>query len=63
MKIYSGEFLSIVLIFPGLFAVTLLIEGIYKLRHYNWMGIVSLVAGTVLLVMLGLSYMYFSHKL
>lgn len=53
--------INLVLIFPGIFATTLVVEGIYKILKANWFGFLSLAAGILILVGLVISYLFFSH--
>ncbi len=61
MKIYSWEMINLVLVFPGIFATTLVVEGVYKLTRANWLGILSLSAGIFIFIGLIISYLFFTN--
>lgn len=57
------QFLYMVLILPTLFGLTLVGEGIYKVVHSEWHGIVSLVFGVIFILVVVFAYFFFSSYL
>lgn len=53
--------INLVLVFPGIFATTLVVEGVYKLTRANWLGILSLSAGIFIFIGLIISYLFFTN--
>lgn len=56
----SPQFLYLILIIPGVFGVTLLGEGIYKIVTARENAMVTLMFGIVFLAVVVFSYFFFS---
>lgn len=57
------QFLYMILVLPSLFGLTLLGEGINKVVHEEWSGIISIVFGVVFIGMVVFAYLFFSSYL
>lgn len=57
------QFLYMVLIIPSLFGITLIGEGISKLYQEEVQGWISIIFGVVFIVLVVLTYFYFSQNL
>jgi len=57
------QFLYMVLVLPTLFGLTLVGEGIYKVIHSEWHGIVSLIFGLIFIAVVVFAYIFFSTYL
>jgi hypothetical protein len=55
------QFLYMILVLPGLFGLTLLGEGINKVVHEEWGGILSIVFGFMFLGAVVFAYIFFSN--
>lgn len=61
MVITDPKFLYLILILPGIFGVTLIGEGIYKMLHEESGGIISIVFGIIFIIIAALAYFFFSN--
>ncbi len=57
------QFLYMVLVLPTLFGLTLVGEGIYKVIHAEWHGLVSLIFGIIFIAVVIFAYIFFSTYL
>lgn len=57
------QFLYMVLVLPSLFGLTLVGEGIYKIVHEEWNGLVSIVFGMIFVGIVVFAYIFFSTYL
>jgi hypothetical protein len=57
------QFLYMILVLPSLFGLTLVGEGVYKLLHEEWSGVVSIVFGFIFLGGVIFTYLFFSSYL
>jgi hypothetical protein len=54
------QFLYMILVLPSLFGLTLLGEGINKVVHEEWNGVLSIVFGFVFIGAVIFAYIFFS---
>lgn len=54
------QFLYMVLVLPSLFGLTLLGEGLNKVIHEEWSGILSIIFGFMFLGAVVFTYLFFS---
>jgi O-antigen/teichoic acid export membrane protein len=54
------QFLYMILVLPSLFGLTLLGEGLNKLMHEEWSGIISIIFAFMFLGAVVFTYMFFS---
>lgn len=54
------QFLYMILVLPSLFGLTLLGEGINKVVHEEWNGVLSIVFGFVFIGAVIFAYVFFS---
>ncbi len=57
------QFLYMILILPSLFGLTLLGEGINKVVHEDWNGVVSIIFGFMFIGVVIFAYFFFSSYL
>jgi hypothetical protein len=57
------QFIYMVLILPTLFGLTLVGEGVYKIMHQEYGGILSLIFGTLFIGVVGFAFFFFSTML
>lgn len=60
MSSLDPQFLYMILVLPSLFGLTLLGEGINKIAHEEWGGIVSVIFGFMFIGAVIFAYMFFS---
>lgn len=63
MSTTDPQFLYMILVLPSLFGLTLLGEGINKLIHEDWGGILSVVFGLMFIGVVLFAYLFFSTYL
>jgi hypothetical protein len=63
MSSMDPQFLYMVLVLPSLFGLTLLGEGINKVVHEEWNGILSIVFGFMFIGAVIFAYLFFSSYL
>ena len=63
MSATDPQFLYMILILPSLFGLTLLGEGINKVIHEEYNGIVSIVFGFMFIGVVIFAYLFFSSYL
>ena len=63
MSTTDPQFLYMILILPSLFGLTLIGEGLNKIMHEEWAGLISVVFGLVFLGMVIFAYLFFSTYL
>lgn len=63
MSSMDPQFLYMVLVLPSLFGLTLLGEGINKVVHEDWGGILSVVFGLMFIGAVIFAYLFFSSYL
>ncbi|OGM79133.1 hypothetical protein A2382_02765 [Candidatus Woesebacteria bacterium RIFOXYB1_FULL_38_16] len=56
----SPQLLYMILILPSLFGLTLIGEGLNKIVHSDWTGLISLIFGIIFLLIVILAYFFFS---
>jgi hypothetical protein len=54
------QFLYMILVLPTLFGLTLVGEGLYKVIHAEWHGMISLVFGLIFIAVVIFAYIFFS---
>lgn len=54
------QFLYMILVLPSLFGLTLLGEGLNKLIHEEWSGIISIIFAFMFLAAVVFTYLFFS---
>lgn len=63
MNTTDPQFLYMILVLPSLFGLTLLGEGINKIIHEEWNGILSVIFGVMFLGAVIFAYLFFSSYL
>ena len=63
MSSLDPQFLYMILVLPSLFGLTLLGEGINKVVHEEWNGILSIVFGFMFIGAVVFAYLFFSSYL
>lgn len=63
MTTTDPQFLYMILVLPSLFGLTLLGEGINKIVHEEWNGILSVVFGLIFIGAVVFAYLFFSSYL
>lgn len=61
MSTTDPQFLYMILILPSLFGLTLLGEGINKVVHEEWNGIISVIFGFMFIGVVVFAYLFFSN--
>lgn len=57
------QFLYMILVLPTLFGLTLVGEGLNKVVHHEWQGIISLIFGIAFIGMVAFAFFFFSSYL
>lgn len=57
------QFLYMILVLPSLFGLTLLGEGLNKIVHEDWSGILSVIFGVMFIGAVVFAYFFFSTYL
>lgn len=57
------QFLYMILILPSLFGLTLIGEGLNKVVHEEWSGLISIVFGLAFIGMVVFAFLFFSTYL
>lgn len=57
------QFLYMILILPSLFGLTLVGDGLNKLIHEEWSGLISIVFGLMFIAVVVFAYLFFSTYL
>ena len=60
MSLNDPQVMFIALVLPGLFAMTLIGDGLNKMAHYQSGGTVSMVIGIVFIALIVVAYFYYS---
>lgn len=60
MSTTDPQFLYMILVLPSLFGLTLLGEGINKIAHEEWGGVVSVLFGFMFLGAVAFAFFFFS---
>lgn len=60
MSTTDPQFLYMILILPSLFGLTLLGEGLNKIIHEEWNGILSVIFGLMFIGAVVFAYLFFS---
>lgn len=63
MTTTDPQFLYMILVLPTLFGLTLLGEGINKVVHEEWGGLVSVIFGLLFIASVIFAYLFFSSYL
>jgi hypothetical protein len=63
MTMADPQFLYMILVLPSLFGLTLLGEGINKIVHEEWNGIISVIIGVMFIGVVLFAYFFFSSYL
>jgi len=63
MTTTDPQFLYMILVLPSLFGLTLLGEGLNKVIHEEWSGIISIVFGVIFIGMVVFAHLFFSSYL
>ncbi len=61
MSTSDPQFLYMILVLPSLFGLTLLGEGINKIVHEEWDGILSIVFGFIFIGAVIFAFLFFSN--
>lgn len=56
----NPQFLYMILVLPSLFGLTLIGEGLNKIVHQEWNGIISLMFGVAFIGVVVFAYLFFS---
>lgn len=62
MKTIDPQFLYMVLILPSIFGLTLIGEGINKIIHNEWKGMIAIIFGTLFIGAVIFAYLFFSSN-
>lgn len=54
------QFLYMILVLPSLFGLTLVGEGLNKIFHQEWSGLISLIFGIAFIAVVVFAYFFFS---
>lgn len=57
------QFLYMILVLPSLFGLTLIGEGLNKVVHEDWNGVLSIIFGMLFLGVVVFAYFFFSSYL
>ncbi len=57
------QFLYMILVLPSLFGLTLVGEGLNKVIHEEWSGLISIVFGLLFIGMVVFAFLFFSTYL
>lgn len=60
MPTTDPQFLYMILVLPSLFGLTLLGEGLNKIAHEEWNGILSVIFGFMFIAAVIFAYFFFS---
>lgn len=60
MTLTNPQFLYMILILPSIFGLALVGEGVNKLVHQEWSGMVSIVSGVAFIGIVIIAYLVFS---
>ena len=63
MTATDPQFLYMILILPSLFGLTLLGEGLNKIIHEEWGGLMSVIFGLMFIGVVIFAYLFFSSYL
>ncbi len=63
MTATDPQFLYMILILPSLFGLTLLGEGLNKIIHEEWGGVMSVIFGLMFIGVVIFAYLFFSSYL
>ena len=61
MTTLEPQYIYIFLVLPSLFGLTLVCEGIYKVSHEQWSGLINVVLGVVFISFVVVAYFMFSN--
>lgn len=54
------QFLYMILVLPTLFGLTLMGEGLTKIFHHEWHGLISLIFGLLFIAVVIFAFIFFS---
>ena len=60
MNANDPQFLYMILVLPALFGLTLIGEGLNKVIHEEWNGVISIIFGVLFLLIVVFAYLFFS---
>ncbi len=63
MSATDPQFLYMILILPSLFGLTLIGEGLNKLIHEEWSGLISVLFGLAFIAVVVFAFLFFSTYL
>jgi hypothetical protein len=63
MSANDPQFLYMILILPSLFGLTLIGEGLNKLMHEEWSGLISILFGLAFIAVVVFAFLFFSTYL
>ena len=63
MNATDPQFLYMILVLPALFGLTLIGEGLNKVIHEEWNGVISIIFGVLFLMIVVFAYLFFSAYL
>jgi len=63
MSTSDPQFLYMILVLPSLFGLTLIGDGLNKVFHDEWGGVISIIFGVIFVGMVVFAYFFFSSYL
>lgn len=57
------QFLYMILVLPSLFGLTLIGDGLSRIAHHQWGGVLNLFFGILFLALVAFTYIFFSSYL
>jgi hypothetical protein len=63
MSAADPQFLYMILVLPSLFGLTLIGEGLNKVMHEEWNGLISVVFGLAFIAIVIFAFLFFSTYL
>ncbi|OGM22224.1 hypothetical protein A2961_02495 [Candidatus Woesebacteria bacterium RIFCSPLOWO2_01_FULL_39_21] len=57
------QFIYIILVLPGLFGLALIGDGLNRVVHEEWVGLISIIFGLTFLGIVVFTYLFFSSYL
>jgi len=63
MSTSDPQFLYMILVLPSLFGLTLIGDGLNKVFHDEWGGVISIIFGVIFIGMVVFAYFFFSSYL
>jgi hypothetical protein len=63
MVFTDPQFLYMILVLPSLFGLTLIGEGLHKVVHEEWHGLISIIFGLGFIAIVIFAYFFFTNYL